>query len=319
MSSSDEEIGVDGLPVNRDPALAEIAALPKDGPGRLAALLAAAAERLGEQVVAVEEMLGMRGEEAARHRLFHVDAFGARVQDIAERLSAVEAILAVPDPGFAEEQRQILARLTRVEGEVESMSFPASLHPRETRYAGTEVRVHVEGAEGIDPEAFKGPIGRALNADALLRRAENAEAEAAELGEKLAEAHRESEQLQMRTRELEGVIAPDGMAAASSHNPTYLLGRVRTLGQSNEKLSRFKALTHATLDAVGVPLFEEEDCRVKARLDWLVQRTIVVPEDDGEDVDLAAVRDIVDSLMFAAPETYAQWFPRLREALGMEG
>lgn len=271
-----DELGEDGLPIGRDPTLEEIAALPKDGPGRLAAVLAEAVMLVGDIVMdenpdaprkLKRKALQKRAEAAERER--------DSLQEVCDR--------AIRDLNMANQEREELRR---------------------------------------------------------------------DLGIMAGDLHTESQ----RVRELEHVIAPDGMAAASSHNPVYLLGRVRTLGQTTEKLSRFKILTHSLLDRAGVPEFEQEDCRVKARLEWLIERQVdkdrmlhlvgsLLTYPDAEDaaqmwltelglmagmepdeefhlepvVDMAAVRDLVGSLSFAAPEMYGMWLPRIREALGMEG
>ncbi len=50
------------------------------------------------------------------------------------------------------------------------------------------------------------------------------------------------------------------------------------------KLQQFKDYTHNRLDAMGVPKFEEEDCRIGKRLDWLGEK-LSDYEDDLEAVE----------------------------------
>lgn len=126
------ELGDDGFPVGRAPTLTEIGAIPPDHPGRLAGVLAREIERveaivesdvhvhplegddaLDERLLAVEQMLGMKGETAERQRRFMVNLVGSTVRDQGERLEAVEAMLARL-PGVIDEE--LRERAAKAEG-----------------------------------------------------------------------------------------------------------------------------------------------------------------------------------------------------------
>lgn len=151
------ELGDDGFPVGRAPTLTEIGAIPPDHPGRLAGVLAREIERveaivesdvhvhplegddaLDERLLAVEQMLGMKGETAERQRRFMVNLVGSTVRDQGERLEAVEAMLARLPGVIDEELRERAAKAEGGEREARRV-LSEFLREDEAEAAGEEI------------------------------------------------------------------------------------------------------------------------------------------------------------------------------------